>query len=312
MHFPATVTLIDVSPRDGLQNEPEVLSVDQKIALVERLAAAGLAEIEVGSFVSPKAVPQMAGTDEVFRRMRRQPHIRYHALIPNMRGYELAVAAGATSVRTVVAASKPLHEANFRRTIAESLADHVGIIERARADGVALEAMIGGSFGDPFVGPTSVDDVLRCVDHYYQHGVKAIGVADTVGMGTPKQIAAVITAIQRRYPDVQLTTHFHDTRSAGFANILTALDLGVTRHDAALGGTGGCPFAPKAGGNICLEDLVNMLNGMGIETGIDLDALIDAARWLQDVLGKPLPSKMLKSGPVYPVFRPTAAAPVTA
>ncbi|MCL6649073.1 MAG: hydroxymethylglutaryl-CoA lyase [Chloroflexi bacterium] len=308
MNFPPRVTLIDVSPRDGLQNEPEILTPAQRAELVERVTAAGVPEIEFGSFVSPKAVPQMAGAGEVFQAVRRQPQVRYHGLVPNLKGYENALAAGVSSVRLVVAASAPLHEANFRRTIDESLADHRTIVERARQDGVAIEAVIGGSFGDPFVGPTPVAAVMHCVDHYYACGVRAITVADTVGMGTPKQVIAVITTIQRSYPDVTLGTHFHDTRSTGFANVLAALDLGVLRHDASLGGTGGCPFAPRAGGNICLEDLVHLLTGMGIETGIDLEALIEAARWLQGVLGKELPSRMLKAGPVYPVFKPVSTA----
>jgi isopropylmalate/homocitrate/citramalate synthase len=312
MNIPSKVTLIDVSARDGLQNEAEILTPAQRAELVQRVSATGLPELEFGSFVSPKAVPQMAGADEVFRTIVRNPAVRYHGLVPNMRGYENAVAAGVTDVRLVVAASAPLHEANFRRTIDESLADHTQIVARAHQDGVHIEAVIGGSFGDPFVGPTPVSAVMHCVDHYYAIGVRDVTVADTVGMGTPKQVAEVITTIQRTYPDLTIGTHFHDTRNTGFANVLTALDLGVLRHDASLGGTGGCPFAPKAGGNICLEDLVQMLYGMGVDTGIDLDGLIESARWLQGVLGKPLPSRMLKAGPVYPVFKPVSATPAAA
>lgn len=308
MNIPSRVTLIDVSPRDGLQNEPEVLEVAQKVELVNRMTAAGLPELEFGSFVNPKQVPQMAGAAEVFQQITRSPAVRYHGLVPNMKGYQNALDAGVRSVRLVVAASSPLHEANFRRPIKDSLADQSEIIARARQDGVHVEAVIGGSFGDPFIGPTPVKDVMAVVDHYYANGIREISVADTVGMGTPKQVADVITAIQRTYPDVTLGTHFHDTRGTGFSNVITALDLGVTRHDASLGGTGGCPFAPKAGGNICLEDLVHMLTGMGVETGVNLDSLIESAFWLQDILGKPLPSKLLKADPVYPVFKMSKAA----
>jgi (R)-citramalyl-CoA lyase len=229
-----------------------------------------------------------------------------------MRGYEIALACGVKNVRLVVAATEPLHQANFRRPIAESLADHTLIIERAKNDGVIIEGVIGGSFGDPFKGPTSVDEVLRCVDHYYANGLRSITVADTVGMGTPVQIRAVIKSIQSRYPDITLGTHLHDTRSTGLANLVAAIDLGVLRHDAAMGGTGGCPFAPKAGGNICTEDVVHMLYGMGIETGIDLDSMIQSSLWLEEQLGKTLPSKLIKADPVYPTFKTSQPMPVLA
>lgn len=306
------VTIIDVSPRDGLQNEAAILSVAQKIELCDRLADTGVQEIEFGSFVSPKAVPQMAGTDEVFTKLEKRPGIRYLGLVPNMRGYDISRACGVTDVRLVVAATEPLHQANFRRPIAESLADHALIIERAKADGVSIEGVIGGSFGDPFKGPTSVDEVLRCVDHYYANGVRSITVADTVGMGTPLQIRAVIKAVQSRYPDITLGTHLHDTRSTGLANLVTAIELGVLRHDSAMGGTGGCPFAPKAGGNICTEDVVHMLYGMGIETGIDLDSMIRSSLWLEEQLGKTLPSKLIKADPVYPKFKTSQPMPALA
>ncbi len=310
LEVPGAITLVEVGPRDGLQNEPEHLTVDQKVELIERLQAARVPEMEFGSFVSPRAVPQMAGTDEVFARITKRPDVVYHALVPNMKGYENARDAGVTHVRLVVAAAEPLQQANFRRTIQESLDDHSVIIGRAREDGVHVEAVIGASWGDPFVGPTPISDVMRCVSHYYAQGIREICVADTIGMGTPRQVHDLIATIQREYPDVVIGTHFHDTRGTGLANVLTALELGVTRYDAAVGGTGGCPFAPRAGGNICSEDLVHMLYGMGVETGVDFDALVETARWLEGVLGKTLPGKMLKADPVYPVFRSSQPEPV--
>ncbi len=310
MNAPPAITLIDVGPRDGLQNEPETLTVDQKVEMIDRLVAAKVPEIEAGSFVSPKAVPQMAGSGDVFRNIDRDPGVRYLALVPNQRGYDDAVKAGVDYVRLVVAAAEPLHQANFRRTIAESLDDHRGIISQAQSDGVTVEAVIGASFGDPFTGPTPISDVMRIVAFYYDCGIRDIGVADTIGMGTPKQIHDLIASIQSEYPDVVIGTHFHDTRGTGLANVIAAMDLGVTRYDAAVGGTGGCPFAPRAGGNICSEDLVHMLYGMGIDTGIDLDQMIETARWLEGALGKTLPSKLIKADPVYPVFKPSTPVPV--
>jgi isopropylmalate/homocitrate/citramalate synthase len=310
MQLPPAITLIEVGPRDGLQNEAEILSVEQKVDLIERLQAANVPEMEVGSFVSPKAVPQMAGTDEVYAAISKKPGLIYHALVPNQRGYENARAAGISNIRLVVAAAEPLHQANFRKTIQESLDEHSGIIEQAKADGIAVEAVIGASWGDPFVGPTPISDVMRCVAHYHQQGIRDISVADTIGMGTPKHVHDLISTIQSEYPDVIIGTHFHDTRGTGLANVLAALELGVTRFDAAIGGTGGCPFAPKAGGNICSEDVVHMLYGMGVDTGIDFDRMVHTAKWMEEVLNKPLPSKMIKADPVYPVFRSSQKVPV--
>lgn len=302
------VTIIDVTPRDGLQNEAAMLNLEQKSDLMRRLIAAKLPAIEFGSFVSPKAVPQMAGSSELFTAMDRPVDVQFPGLVPNMRGYENALAAGVSYVRLVVAASDKLHEANFRRSIDESLADHTQIIQRAANDGTKIEAVIGGCFGDPYTGPTPVGKVMHVVDHYYKDGIRDIAVADTVGMGTPAQIREVIKAIQATYPDVTIGTHFHDTRGTGLANVLAALDLGIRRFDSAVGGTGGCPFAPKAGGNIVTEDLVHMLYGMGMDTGINIDILVETALWLEDALGRPLPGKMEKADPVYPVFRPSRTA----
>ncbi len=304
------VTLTDVSPRDGLQIEAVVLSVGQKVELVNRLSAAGIPAIEVGSFVSPQAVPQMAGTDEVFAKIDLLSSTTYHALVPNRRGYDDAKDAGVKSIRLVVGASEPLHQANFRRSIRESLDAQTSVIEAASREGVAVEAIIAGALGDPYVGPTPIGGVLNVIRHYYEHGVRTMTVADTVGMGTPGQVRELIKAVRSGYPDVVLGAHFHDTRGTGLANVLAALELGIAHFDAAVGGTGGCPFAPKAGGNICFEDLLHMLEGMGVSTGVNLDAVIRTAQWLEGVLGRELPGKLLKADPVYPSFRP-AELPAT-
>ncbi len=308
MTWPARVTLIDVGPRDGLQNEAQTLAVDQRVELIERLIDAGLKAIEFGSFVSPKAVPQMAGTSEVFARVRRRPDVTYYALVPNLRGYEDARAAGVTEIRLVISASEPLHRANFRRSRAESLAEQQPIIERAAAEGARVEATLGGCLGDPFVGPTPVEDVLGVVDAYYQLGIRVATVADTVGMATPKQVYDLIRAIQDKYPDLELGVHLHDTRNTGLANILIALEEGIRRIDAAIGGSGGCPFAPKAGGNVCTEDVAHMLAGMGIETGVDVTKLVETTHWLEGLLGHELGSKVAKAGPVWPAYEPPVGA----
>ena len=308
MSLPKSITLVEVSPRDGLQNESVALTVNQRVELINRLASANVPAIEFGSFVSPKAVPRMAGADEVFSRIDKSHNVVYHALVPNQRGYENSKSAGVKHVRLVAAAAEPLHQANFRRPIDESLADHVNIVSQARQDGIEIEAVVAGALGDPFIGLVSVEDVMRLVNRYYESGVRTISVADTVGMGTPKQVFDVIEAMRTKYDDITIGVHFHDTRGTGLANALTALELGVTQFDASVGGTGGCPFAPKATGNISSEDLVHMLAGMGIETGVDLDKLIETGLWLQGLLGKTLPGKLLKAKPVYPVFHRSDAA----
>lgn len=294
------VTIIDVAPRDGLQNEPEILSVDTKAELVRRLAAAGLPWVEIGSFVSPRYVPQMAGTAELAESLTAKPPTALTCLIPNMRGYELAVAAGLRHVRLVVAASEALNQANFRRSVAESLADFAQIAARARVEDIAFGVAIGAAFGCPFEGYVPMEHVLSIARDMADLGANEVTLADTTGMGVPTQVSELCrAALGALRGGPALTLHFHNTRNTGFANAFAAWHAGVRRFDASLGGIGGCPFAPRAVGNIATEDLVHMFNGMGVHTGINLHTLLESSRWLSEQMGKSLPALVGKAEPVY-------------
>ncbi|NTU82086.1 MAG: hydroxymethylglutaryl-CoA lyase [Chloroflexales bacterium] len=294
------VTIIDVAPRDGLQNEPEILSVAAKADLVRRLAAAGLPWVEIGSFVSPRQVPQMAGTADLAASLAASPPTALTCLVPNMRGYELAAAAGLRHMRLVLAASEALNRANFKRSVAESLADFAQIAARARAEGVAFGVAIGASFGCPFEGHVPPERVLAIARGLAALGADEVILADTTGMGAPTQVAELCrAALGLLGGGPALTLHFHNTRNTGYANAFAAWQAGVRRFDASLGGIGGCPFAPRAVGNIATEDLVHMLNGMGVRSGIDLPALLEASRWLSATMGKTLPALVGRAEPVY-------------
>jgi (R)-citramalyl-CoA lyase len=275
------ITIIDVAPRDGLQNEPEILPVVTKVALIRRLVEAGIPWVEIGAFVNPRQVPQQAGTTEVAMALTDGETARFTCLIPNMRGYELAVAAGMRHVRLV-------------------LADFAHIAGQAVRDGVAFGVAVGAAFGCPFEGAVAPVRVLALVRRAVDLGATEIILADTTGMGAPTQVARLcreaLTLLDQR---AALTVHFHNTRNTGYANAFAAWQVGVRRFDASLGGIGGCPFAPRAVGNIATEDLVHMFHGMGVRTGIDLGTLLDAANWLAAHLGRPLPALVGKAGPVY-------------
>lgn len=317
MHHPVLIT--DVAPRDGLQNEPELLPVEAKAALVERLVAAGVPRVEIGSFVNPKQVPQMAGTGEVARLLAARGHDlaygddriggrRFTALVPNMRGYELAAAAGLRHVRLVLAASEALNRANFKRSVDESLADLAEVARRARADGLGFGVAVGASFGCPFEGRVDPERVLTIARQLAALGADEVILADTTGMAVPTQVAELCReALRLLHDGPTVAIHLHNTRNTGYANAFAAWQAGVRSFDAALGGIGGCPFAPRAVGNIASEDLVHLLNGMGVPTGIGLPALIASSAWLSEQLGKALPALVGKAEPVYSeVHRPAA------
>jgi (R)-citramalyl-CoA lyase len=321
--MPHNVTIIDVSPRDGLQNEPEILGVAAKAELVERLLRAGLPRIEIGSFVNPKQVPQMAGTGEVAELLSKdegrktedesQADTTYHpplttppspftCLVPNMKGYHLARIAGMQHIRLVLAASEALNQANFKRSIEESLEDFTAIVEQARSERaqVSFGVAIGASFGCPFEGHVPPERVIALAKRLVTLGVSELILADTTGMAVPTQVDELCRALLRIMHDgPELTIHLHNTRNTGYANAYAAWQAGVRSFDASLGGIGGCPFAPKAVGNIATEDLVHMFNGMGVPTGIDLAALLDASAWLSAQMGKPLPSLLGKAGAIF-------------
>ncbi len=294
------ITIIDVAPRDGLQNEPEVLPVATKVALIRRLVEAGIPWVEIGAFVNPRQVPQQAGTTDVATALADCDTTRFTCLIPNMRGYELAIAAGIRHVRLVLAASESLNRANFKRSVSDSLEELGHIAGQASRDGVAFGVAIGAAFGCPFEGAVTPAHVLHLVRRAVDLGATEIILADTTGMGTPTQVAGLcdetLSLLNQR---AALTVHFHNTRNTGYANAFAAWQVGVRRFDASLGGIGGCPFAPRAVGNIATEDLVHMFHGMGVCTGIDLGRLLDAANWLAAHLGRPLPALVGKAGVVY-------------
>jgi hydroxymethylglutaryl-CoA lyase len=286
----SSVSIREVAPRDGLQNE-EPISTDAKVRLIDALSGTGVRRIEAVSFVHPKAIPQMADADEVWARVWHNPDVRYSALIPNTRGAERALAAGFREIEVVVSASDTHNRRNLNRSTEESLEDIARLIPLVHGAGGTLEVIVATSFGSPFEGDIDPQRVAEIVARVRADGADRIAFGDTTGMATPRRVRDLLSAVR---PNL---LHFHDTRGTGLANVLTALELGVTEFDASVGGIGGCPYAPGASGNIATEELVHMLEDMGIDTGIDLDALIEVAGLAEKLLGRTLPSGVLRAGP---------------
>lgn len=296
MSRPQSVSLREVGPRDGLQAEDPV-STEAKVQLIEKLSDTGLSRIEAVSFVHPKAIPQMADADEVWNSVTPRDGIRYSALAPNSRGVARALDHGFGEIEVVVSASEKHNKANLNRTVDESLADFPALLKQAHEADASVEAIIATSFGCPYAGDTDPDDVARIIERLVDMGVDRVAFGDTTGMGTPYRVAALLDAVKPVSKDLPLLLHFHNTRGTALANILTALDYGVTEFDAAVGGLGGCPYAPGASGNVATEEVVHMLHDMGIQTGVDLDKLLEVAQFAQEMVGKELPSGVLKAGP---------------
>ena len=294
--LPRSVSIREVGPRDGLQNEAPVPTAD-KVRLLDALSATGVRRIEAVSFVSPRAIPQMADADQVWAAARKVPGVRYSALVPNSRGAQRALAAGFTEIEVVVSASESHNRHNVNRSVAESLDDITQLIGMLHAAGATAEVIISTSFGCPYEGDVDPQAVVRIVDRVVADGADRVSFGDTTGMATPYRVQQVVTAVRERHPDLPLLLHFHNTRGTALANILTALQLGVTEFDASVGGLGGCPYAPGATGNVATEEVVHMLHDMGIETGIDLEALIEVAKLAQEIVGRELPSGVLRAGP---------------
>ncbi|MEU8239250.1 hydroxymethylglutaryl-CoA lyase [Actinoplanes missouriensis] len=284
------VSIREVAPRDGLQNEDPV-PADAKVALIDALGRTGVRRIEAVSFVHPKAIPQMADADEVWSRIERNPDVRYSALIPNTRGAQRAIAAGFREIEVVVSASDTHNRRNLNRSTEESLDDIAGLIPLVHDAGATLEVIVATSFGCPFEGDIDPARVAGIVARVRADGADRIAFGDTTGMATPRRVRDLLSEVR---PDL---LHFHNTRGTGLANILTALELGVTEFDASAGGLGGCPYAPGASGNVATEEVVHMLHDMGIDTGIDLEELIKAAELAEKIVGRPLPSGVLRAGP---------------
>ena len=288
------VEIVDVGPRDGLQNEDETLSPEVRAELCEKLASTGIPRVEAASFVNPKRVPQMAGAEEVLAAIERSSSTSYAGLVLNERGYERAIAAGVDEVRYAFPVTETFAQRNQNTTVADATQLAARIVERARLDGVRVSITISAAFGDPFEGRVEPGHVLRIARSVAASGPDEIVLADTIGVGVPNQVRTLVEGVAAQ--GITVACHFHDTRNTGIANAVAAIESGATILDASVGGTGGCPFAPRATGNIATEDLVYLLHNMGYETGIDLDALIDVAAWLAQQLNKELPGQVHKAG----------------
>lgn len=286
----------EVSPRDGLQIEPKWVETADKITLIDQLSLAGFSRIEAGSFVSPKAIPALRDGDEVFRGIRRQAGVTYVALIPNLKGAQRAIDAGADELNLVMSASQTHNLANMRMRCEQSLAAFGDAVALAQGTSLSLNGSIATTFGCPFEGVIDEDRVLQIVDAYLELGMHGITLADTTGMANPRQVYRLVQRVLERLPASALTLHFHNTRGLGLSNVLVAYEAGARRFDASLGGLGGCPFAPGASGNICTEDLVNLCAEMGIDTGIDLPHLLTMSRRLPELLGHEMPGQVAKAG----------------
>jgi len=289
------VRIVEVGPRDGLQNEKAQVATADKIALIDRLSATGLQCIEATSFVSPKWVPQLADAAEVFTGITRKPGVSYPVLVPNEQGYERARAVGVEEIAVFTAASEAFNRKNINASIDESLARFAPVLERARVDGVRVRGYVSTVLGCPYQGEVPVPDVVRVAARLHAMGCYEISLGDTIGVGTPAKARAMVHAVAAAVPVQALAVHFHDTYGQALANILACLDEGIAVVDAAVSGTGGCPYAKGASGNVASEDVVYMLHGMGLSTGIDLPALAETGRWLSGILGRESGSRVAKA-----------------
>ena len=294
--LPSRISVREVGPRDGLQNEDPVPAA-AKIALIDQLATTGVSRIEAVSFVRAEAIPQMADADEVWAAVSKDPAIRYSALAPNLRGARRALDAGFTEVEAVVSASDTHNRKNVNRSTAQSLDEIAVMIGEAHQRGATLQVVVATAWGCPYEGDVPVDRVLAVAGRAVADGADAISFGDTTGMATPGRVRDLVGSFRSRHPDVPLNLHFHNTRGTGLANVLAALELGVADFDASVGGLGGCPYAPGASGNIATEELVYMVEDMGVGTGIDLAAMIEAAAAAERIVGRELPSQVLRAGP---------------
>ncbi|MGH8790419.1 MAG: hydroxymethylglutaryl-CoA lyase [Cupriavidus necator] len=303
---PARVEINEVAPRDGLQIEPAVVPTDAKVAFLDALSACGFARIEATSFTSARAIPALADAEALMHRMRRHPGVRYTALVPNLRGLERALSCQLDEVNLVMSASETHNRANLRMTRQQSQAQLLAMIEAARGAGVPVNISLSTVFGCPFEGAVDSAAVMALATRFAEAGAAGITLCDTTGMAYPNQVAALCEAFQAALPDTGLTIHLHNTRGMGLANALAAWQTGVTRFDAAAGGLGGCPYAPGASGNVSTEDLVHMFDCMGVETGVDLGALLDVVAGMPALVGRDIHSQLLSAGPRLRTHQPPA------
>jgi len=294
--MPARISVREVGPRDGLQNEDPVPAA-AKIALIDQLAKTGVSRIEAVSFVKAEAIPQMADADEVWAAVTKDPAVRYSALAPNLRGARRALDAGFTEVEAVVSASDTHNRKNVNRGTAQSLDEITVMIAEAHQRDATCQVVVATAWGCPYEGDVPVERVLAVAGRAVADGADAISFGDTTGMATPRRVRDLVGSFRSRHPDMPLNLHFHNTRGTGLANVLAALELGVDDFDASVGGLGGCPYAPGASGNIATEELVHMVEDMGVGTGVDLAAMIEAAAAAERIVGRELPSQVLRAGP---------------
>jgi len=289
------ITVYEVGPRDGLQNEAAIVPAADKIAFINALADAGAPVVEVGAFVSPKWVPQMADTEAVCRGIDRRPGVRYAALVPNATGLDRAIQAGITDVAMFAAASEAFSQRNINQSIAQSLDTYRGVARSALDAGCRVRAYLSTAFGCPFQGNVPVATVVDTTKALLDMGAYEVAVSDTIGIAHPGQVRKVLAALLAAVPVQQIALHFHDTRGTALANVLASLDFGVTTFDSSAGGLGGCPYAPGATGNLATEDLLYMLHGLGLETGVSLDAVYAASTAIEPVVGHALPSRYVRA-----------------
>ena len=293
--LPRHVRIVEVGPRDGLQNEKAFLPTATKIELIERLSGTGLQTIEATSFVSPKWIPQLADAADVYTAIRKETGVRYPVLVPNLQGYERARAVGVSEIAVFTAASEAFNRKNINASIDESIERFTPVIERAKVDGVAVRGYVSTVLGCPYQGEVPVADVVRVAKRLHDLGCYEVSLGDTIGIGTPAKAKSMLAAVAEHVPMSALAVHFHDTRGQALANILACLEIGVAVIDSSVSGAGGCPYARGATGNVASEDVVYMLRGMGVETGVDLDKLVETGRWLSGQLMRDNGSKVGKA-----------------
>lgn len=296
MELPSHILICEVGPRDGLQNEKALLTVKQKVELIERSVLAGVKIIEIGSFVHPKEVPSMADTDEVAKRIKRAEGVEYRALVMNVKGLERAEAAGIKKVKLTVSASRSHSLSNLKRTPEEAVRSFAECADYAAGHSIDLSGAISTSFGCPFEGRVDIKQVLSVISCFQEIGVKELSLSDTTGMANPRQVYEYCMHVQQKFPEVIWWLHFHNTRGMGLANVGAGMLAGIKHFDSSFAGLGGCPFAPGASGNIATEDLVHMCHEMGIETGINLDQVLSLGRYIQQIIGHDTSSFILKAG----------------
>ncbi|MDM5200859.1 hydroxymethylglutaryl-CoA lyase [Fictibacillus enclensis] len=293
------IELCEVGPRDGLQNESKLLSAEAKLDLIERLISAGIRNIECVSFVNPRVVPQMADAEEIVSRLPQREDVRYSGLVLSASGLRRALNTNIDALHVVTTSSDTFNLKNAKRTVEQAVAELVPVIEEGRSAGKIVAGVLGTAFGCPFEGEVPLKNVLGIAEKFLEAGCKEITLADTTGMANPAQVGEVVSRFLEAFgQDLSLGLHFHNTRGLGMANILAGYQAGVKRFDSSIAGLGGCPFAPKAVGNVCTEDMVNMFHEMGIETGTDLQQLIDTAQWMENLMERPLAGMLMKAGTV--------------